>query len=257
FDNRPGGDEKHLNDPQGLAVDAEGRVFVCDRGNNRVVVASPDGERLGSFPVEDPEQIAVQPKSGEIYVFCRQAPPGNRPKDIGPMSMKEYRAWQARRAARRAKAPPRRKPKLIKLSAWTPGGRPQELTRLDGDFTLMALDPGASPPQLWVVGKGGLRPVLDRGKEFAVGGPVGRGWGLGHPGRIVGDPERNRVLVYNLSSNYKVVSFDLATGEKTTLLDCVSDFAVAPDGSIYGTGKYNSRELLRFSADGKALNFEG
>jgi DNA-binding beta-propeller fold protein YncE len=257
LDNRPGGDEKHLNDPQGLAVDAEGRVFVCDRGNNRVVVASPEGERLGEFPVEDPEQIAVNPAGGEIYVLCRQAPAGTVPKDIGPMSMKEYRAWKARRAERQANAPAKRKPKLVKLSAWKPDAKPEELARLNEGFKLMALDSEASPAQLWVVGKGGLRPVTDKGKELVVGGPVGRGTGLGHPGRIVGDVERNRALVYNLSSNYKVEAFDLDSGKKTRVLDCVSDFAVGPGGIIYGTGKYNSRDLLRFTADGKPLNFEG
>ncbi|MHC4917673.1 MAG: hypothetical protein ACYTGB_19535, partial [Planctomycetota bacterium] len=255
-DNRPGSGDKHLNDPQGLAVDAEGRVFVCDRGNNRVVVASPKGERLGEFPVEDPEQIAVHPKSGEIYVLCRQAPAGTMPKDIGPMSMKEYRAWKARRAERQAKAPKQRKPKLVKLSAWKAGEAPKELLRLDEGFKLMALDGEADPPQLWVVGKG-LRPVLDEGKELVVGEPVGRGMGLGHPGRIVGDVERNRALVYNLSSNYKVEALDLDSGKKTRVLDCVSDFAVGPGGVIYGTGKYNSKDLLRFTADGKPLNFEG
>jgi len=257
LDNRPGTDDKHLNDPQGLAVDAAGRVYVCDRGNNRVVVASPEGKALGSFTVEDPEQIAVHPKSGEVYVLCRQAPPGSTPKDTGPMSMKEYRAWKVRRAARRAKAPPRRKPKLIKFAAWKQGGQPRQLARLDRGFSLMALDPGASPPKLWAVSKYSLLPVVDNGGKLVPGEPVGRGGGLGHPGRVVGDPQRNRVLVYNLSSNYKVDALDLATGRKTRLLDSVSDFAVAPDGSIYGTGKYNSKQLLRFDAAGKPLNFPG
>jgi DNA-binding beta-propeller fold protein YncE len=256
-DNRPGVDEKHLNDPEGLAVDAQGNVYVCDRGNNRVVVASPDGKFLDSFAVQDPEQIAVNAKTGEIYVLCRQAPPGTRPKDIGPMSMKEYRAWKARRAARAAKAPPRRKPKLVKLSAWKKGEKPEELVRLNEGFSLMALDGGATPPKLWVVGRGGLRPLLDKGKEFQTGEAVGRSPGLYHPGRVVGDPARKRVLFYTLSSNYKIRSLDMETGKRSTLLKGVSDFAIAPDGSIYGTGPYNSKKLLRFTADGKPLNFPG
>ena len=257
LDNRPGQDLKHLNDPQGLAVDKDGNVYVCDRGNNRVVVASPEGEVLGTFPVEDPEQIAVHAGSGEIYVLCRQARPGTMPKDIGPMSMKEYRAWKVRRAARAAKAPARRKSKLIKFSAWKKGEAPRQLARLDEGFKLMALDAEASPARLWVVGRGGLRPLMDKGDQFESGEAIGRGGGLGHPGRIVGDPARKRVLFYTLSSNYKIRTLDLETGRKGTLLVGVSDFALAPDGSIYGTGKYHSRQLLRFDSAGKPLPFDG
>jgi NHL repeat len=257
LDNRPGGGQKHLNDPQGLAVDAKGNVYVCDRGNNRVVIASPEGKRLGSFTVKDPEQIAVHPQSGEIYLLCRQAPPGNRAKDTGPMSMKEYRAWKVRRAARASKAPPRRKPRLLKLSAWKQDQQPKELARLDEGFRLMSLDAGARPARLWVVGRGGLRPLRVKDDKFETGEAIGRGGGLYHPGRVVGDPKRKRVLFYTLSSNYKIRSLNLETGKRSVLLKGVSDFAIAPDGSIYGTGPYNSRKLLRFTSDGKPLNFPG
>ncbi len=261
LDNRPGSDEKHLNGPEGLAVDAAGNVYVCDRGNDRVVVASPDGDFLGAFPVEDPEQIAVHPKTGEIYVLCRQAPRGSTPKDTGPMSMSEYKAWKAREAERKAKAPPARPPKLLKLAAWkadAPSAAPKELARIDEGFDLMALDGGASPAMLWVTGKGGVWPIVDRGGKLERGAPLASaGGGISHPGRAVADPERNRVLVYNLASNYKVEAFDLTSGAKTRLLDSVSDFAVAPDGGIYGLGKYGANELLRFSADGKPSPFPG
>ncbi|HOX07382.1 MAG TPA: hypothetical protein PK280_13350, partial [Planctomycetota bacterium] len=257
-DNRPGSDDKHLNDPAGLAVDAAGNVYVCDRGNNRIAVISPEAKLLGSIAVEDPEQIAVHPKTGEIYVLCRQSPPGTTPKDIGPMSTEEYRAWKARVAERAARAPAARAPKFLKLGAWKAGEPAKTLAQLDEGLDLMALDGEATPPVIWATGKAGLRPIVDRGDKLEPGAPLSStGGGISHPGRVVADPERNRVLVYNLASNYKVNAFDLATGAKTLLLDSVSDFAVAPDGSIYGLGKFSSNEMLRFSADGKPSPFPG
>jgi DNA-binding beta-propeller fold protein YncE len=261
LDSRPGSDEKHLNDPQGLAVDAAGNVYVCDRGNNRIAVISPDGQFRGALPVEDPEQIAVHPRSGEIYVLCRQASPGSNPKDTGPMDMDEYRSWKARVAERSAKAPPARAPKLLKLAAWkadAPAAESKVLARLDAGFGLMTLDPEAAPPRIWVTGKNGLQPIVDHGDRFESGASVGGGnKGLAHPGRVAADPDRNRVLVYNLASNYKVNAYDLTTGEKSQLLDSVSDFAIAPDSSIYGTGKFGSNQLLHFASDGKPLPFAG
>ena len=255
-ENRPGHDQTHLNDPQGLAVDAQGRVYVCDRGNNRVVIVSPDGRTAGSFPLDNPEQIAVHPKSGEIYVFCRQAPPGTKPKDIGPMSTSEYRAWRAREAERRAKRPAPKPPRLVKFSPFGQA-EPRQVAILDTGLDLMALDPESSPPRLWASIKNRLTPIDDKGERLEVGQPVDGGTGLMHPAYVAGDPARNRVLLYQYSSNFKVFALDLTTGAKSTLLTGLSDFAIAPDGSLYGTGPYNTNQLLRFGADGKPLAFPG
>jgi hypothetical protein len=99
----PGDDDEHFNDPQGVATDSEGNVYVCDRGNGRVMVFSPEGTLVGKFPAEHPEQIAVHPRSGEIYVLSRKAGrtfehPGTR---------------------------------LLKFSPWKAGEAPGELARLD------------------------------------------------------------------------------------------------------------------------------
>jgi DNA-binding beta-propeller fold protein YncE len=255
-ENRPGYDETHLNDPHGLAVDPQGRVYICDRGNDRVAIVAPDGRMVGSFALENPEQIAVHPGSGDIYVFCRQAPPGSRPKDIGPISMSEYRAWRAREAERRSRRPAPEPPRLVKFSAWGKG-EPREVAALAISVDLLALDPESSPPRLWVSMRNRLTPIDDTGKSFKVGQPVGSGAGLAHPAYVAGDPERNRVLLYQYSSNFKVFALELTTGEKSTLLEGLSDFAIAPDGSLYGTGPYNTHELRRFSADGKPLAFPG
>ncbi len=56
---------------QGVAVDAKGQVYVCDRENGRVAVFSEDAREVGAVKVEYPEQVAVHPKTGAIYVLQR------------------------------------------------------------------------------------------------------------------------------------------------------------------------------------------
>ncbi|KKK70451.1 hypothetical protein LCGC14_2923850, partial [marine sediment metagenome] len=61
----PGDDDSHFDNPHGLATDAEGNLYVCDRGNNRVMIFSPAGKLLGKFAVDKPLDIAVHPGTGQ------------------------------------------------------------------------------------------------------------------------------------------------------------------------------------------------
>ncbi|HOX05118.1 MAG TPA: hypothetical protein PK280_01855 [Planctomycetota bacterium] len=56
---------------QGVAVDAEGRVFVCDRLNKRLAVLDKDGKLIRTIPVTNPDAVAVNPKSKAVYVTTR------------------------------------------------------------------------------------------------------------------------------------------------------------------------------------------
>lgn len=255
-ENRPGSGDDRLNDPQGLAVDAQGRVYICDRGNDRIVIVSPDAEKVGEFKVKSPEQIAIHPRTGEIYVYSRQASLGNKSKDTGPMSMGEYKAWKAREAERKARRPKPFASQLFKFPAWQ-GVETKPVATRQIELNMMALDPTSDQGRLWAIVKGKLTPMEHKGDTFELGEPAGGGKGLLHPAYVLGDPERNRVLVYQYSSNYKVFALDMDTGDIGILVDGLSDFAIAPDGSICGTGKFGSNEILRFAADGKPLPFEG
>ncbi len=55
----------------GVAVDADGRVFVCDRQLKRIAVVDKDGKLIRSIPVEFPDAVAVSPKSKALYVTTR------------------------------------------------------------------------------------------------------------------------------------------------------------------------------------------
>lgn len=55
----------------GVAVDADGRVFVCDRQNKRIAVLDKEGKFLRAISVTHPDAIAVHPKSKALYVTTR------------------------------------------------------------------------------------------------------------------------------------------------------------------------------------------
>jgi hypothetical protein len=57
----------------GIAVDAKGQVYVADRGKERIVIFDPAGKQTGEISVPHPHQIAVHPKTGDLYVLSRQA----------------------------------------------------------------------------------------------------------------------------------------------------------------------------------------
>jgi hypothetical protein len=56
---------------QGVTVDAEGRVFVCDRQNRRVVVLDRGASVTREIPLAYPDAIAVSPKSKALFVTTR------------------------------------------------------------------------------------------------------------------------------------------------------------------------------------------
>jgi len=74
----PGKDDAHLGGaPLGLAVDGKGKLFIADHANDRVVVVNEkDGKFLGEVPVEKPDYLGVDPKSGSLYVTRRPAGKG-------------------------------------------------------------------------------------------------------------------------------------------------------------------------------------
>ncbi|MGQ9662272.1 MAG: hypothetical protein ACUVWX_08055 [Kiritimatiellia bacterium] len=71
---KPGTGGAALNDPRGLATDGKGRLYVADRGNNRVLVVSEkDGKILESWSVESPLWVGVHRSSAAVYVATADA----------------------------------------------------------------------------------------------------------------------------------------------------------------------------------------
>jgi DNA-binding beta-propeller fold protein YncE len=65
---QPGTEPGQFNTPHGIWVHPDGRVFVCDRENDRLQIFSPDGEYLGSWTdVRRPTQLVID-REGVAYV---------------------------------------------------------------------------------------------------------------------------------------------------------------------------------------------
>jgi NHL repeat len=74
----------------GVAVDAEGRVFVCDRQNKRIVVLDKNGKLIREIPnVAYPDAIGVSPKSKALYVTTRFA----RGYGGGKLALLKFNDW--------------------------------------------------------------------------------------------------------------------------------------------------------------------
>jgi hypothetical protein len=54
-----------------VAVDAEGRVFVCDRQHERILVLDSGGKVIREIPLAYPDAIAVSPTSKALFVTTR------------------------------------------------------------------------------------------------------------------------------------------------------------------------------------------
>ncbi|MEX0702248.1 MAG: SMP-30/gluconolactonase/LRE family protein [Planctomycetales bacterium] len=60
--------------PTAVTVDDEGRIYVCDYGNNRIQVFSPEGKHLKSIETPAPAQLEIHRKTKELYVFSWYVP---------------------------------------------------------------------------------------------------------------------------------------------------------------------------------------
>ncbi|MBL8028982.1 MAG: hypothetical protein JNL74_21345, partial [Fibrobacteres bacterium] len=56
---------------QGMASDSAGRIYVCDRVNQRITVFDTTARILGSLPVNYPHRVEVCGRTGSIYVLTQ------------------------------------------------------------------------------------------------------------------------------------------------------------------------------------------
>jgi sugar lactone lactonase YvrE len=89
------GKEKLLNAPFGLAVDKDGNLYVCDNGNNRVVVVKPDGSAARSFEAPGAALCTAGAAGEVVFVLCSSKPAGGHPGVPMGKTKVEVRAFSA------------------------------------------------------------------------------------------------------------------------------------------------------------------
>lgn len=227
-----GKDNDHFDSPEGIAVDNKGNIYVCDWGNNRVMIFSSEAKFIGMIPVEMPEQICINSKNGEIYVF----------------SCDHKKAW-ARYWESKG---------VIRKFAFLGSDTPKELYQIAvNDINLMALDSNASPAKLWIAGSS-LVPVVDDGAKFNLGINVINREGLQCPWFVSGDSNKQTALVYErntMASTPTIFKLDLNSGKKTKFCEG-TNLTVDADGNAYILGGRDST-IYRYDSDGKPLPFSG
>jgi hypothetical protein len=196
----PGSDNDHFNDPTDVCLDAEERLYVADRFNNRIQVFSSDGGYLKSVKVGAPRGVQVHHETGEMYVLHS----GHR-RGKSTSRVTKFSAFPALKA---------------------------RFSQDDMPGAVFALDSWVSPPRLWIGSEMGNRePVPDStlvvwkedGKGFVktldFAERVRKDAGENYHGRWCGsqlgaavraDPVRERVYVGNFRALTAV--FDLKTG---------------------------------------------
>ena len=75
----------------GVAVDKDENVFICDRLNKRVVVLDRNGKIFREIPVENPDAIALSPRTGTLYLTTRF---GDEQSGQGQVNLLKFSDWR-------------------------------------------------------------------------------------------------------------------------------------------------------------------
>jgi sugar lactone lactonase YvrE len=216
----------------GLAVDAQERIYVCDRVGQRLAVYDAAGKLLGHTPVEHPDLVAVRPRGPEIYVATRRIIDG----------------YKARNEIR-----------LLKLSGWKDGQVLAALTLPGSQAPSMAVDATAEPAVIWLsnVGDGqGVTRIEDRGRELVVTGKLASDVSPMPTAlvKIWADPLSDDIVVSNGWSG--LARFDGTDGTAKAFPLSAIDLAFGPRGEYYVYGQKGWHELVtRFDRQFQPLPF--
>lgn len=231
---QPGIDNAHLNVPRGIAVDADGNVYVADRGNNRIAVFKADGAFLASMPVKRPERVEVHPRTGAVYVLG-----GDLVNELT-----KFASYQ--------------KPEPV-------AHRKMPYFRHERYTMVMALDASAEPPLLWFgtrfspYARFGVLRVEDKGTLLSD--PVeithlGKGMSVGPVKDLSVDRTRHRVYIGGSGGMTELI-YDVKAG-KLLPFPLKSDQAgggVGLDGNFYALR--HPTVITRYGPDLKVLPFAG
>jgi DNA-binding beta-propeller fold protein YncE len=212
-----------------VAVDKDGNVLVADQDNGRVAIFDSTGREIGKIDVVCPDQIAVHPRSGEIYVLTRQ--------------IRGYQQFEKR---------------LLKFSGMQDAHLVAEQKFAVDKFATprMSLAAGEKKTVVWISGMpGGVMQVEDKGREFALAGDLQSRCAdaLGNADRIAVDPEANLVYINDAWGNFRRFNGLTGAGGEVIKLESgksATDLAIGPGGMIYAQiDQGYSGPLFRYTRD--------
>ncbi|MFO7897974.1 MAG: hypothetical protein R6V58_02815, partial [Planctomycetota bacterium] len=263
---RAGGGKTGLNDPQGIATDADGNIYVGDYGNDRVAIFKPGGAYLDEIPVERPDTVCVSRETGAVYVVQLEK---RKYDHTHQWYYASSHNWKVKRIAKfgglEDKAQKATWMKTFR-SRWGGGG-------------FLALDESGERPALWVSGLTyGGGPVIraeDRGDKIVeTGMPLRAGMsrteqplpGVGDVA-LIGDTLLARMPTFGNARRPTAYAYDARTGEPKPLYTfrapggkkenywhlVYGEVTSGKDGRIYVHAGDN---LRRYSAAGKGVPFD-
>ncbi len=269
-----GNDATHLKDPRGMAIDTSGRLLVCDFGNDRIQVVTPQAKVVKSLPVSGPEQVIVDPETGAVYVFSV--------RDKGRSSYgKDGPTWDDYHLKAVVK--------YDGVDTWNEIASielPRRKKHMHDPGPIMALESSGRTPMLWVSCVGRADPtdylwrVEDRGKLLVhIANPIPRyrwPWGSGK-GALVADRKKDEVYIGGRPVKDIIYRVDGKTGVKTPLVRIarevigdkkiptdhrqISSMALDRDGLLYirymGTFSGKDNWIRRYDRSGKLVPFGG
>ncbi|HOX07605.1 MAG TPA: hypothetical protein PK280_14490 [Planctomycetota bacterium] len=267
--------------PRGLAVDSRGRVYVCNNEGGTVAVYTPHGGLLRTFAVKNPQQVAVHPRTGQIYVLAGREEGFTKYGYDYPAMMREARlvrigadgqtdfelkledafvrtrkegTWAEFRACMAADFSGEKPVIWVGLARPDPLSAKWALLRIEDEGKAFGTPRECCPrPAEGVLAEGVRHLALDRGRDILYLN------GENRLRRLTGDGRELPALKFTFEET--VEKTDPKTGEKSsekkTSRHQIAETAVGPDGNIYVLGfrqyQYADNYILRFDPDGREL----
>ncbi|MHC4916357.1 MAG: NHL repeat-containing protein [Planctomycetota bacterium] len=226
-----GSGETGLSDPRGVAVDGKGKLYVADRGNNRVVILDESsGKYLGAFELKGAIWVAASRKTGAVYA-------------AGPDHLAKFVVGKDGKAAEKAR---------VKLPAVADRYR----GRAKRSF---ALDDSGERPVLWAgLSAGGT--ALSRCQEKEDGSFTDLEQAGYRPARtywnLFGGLDRRTIGCKAGNSTVRILDEDTGKTRDLRLTGSGGQtYRLGPDGQIYGMDHWKWG-IRRWDKDGKFMPFE-